>query len=122
MSQEIENVPQTAGIVDKTTPHRKKPKDRKAKANAEYVETTLRGKTWRVKTACLDDAELLESLLEADEDGNPKAVFAALNKLLGPAGKKRAIEAVRDPKTGIAPFSALTEFFVDLMKSLDPKS
>ncbi|WP_298595160.1 hypothetical protein [uncultured Rothia sp.] len=95
--------------------------DKKAAGGAPVVKVKLRGKTWRVDPAALDDAELMEQLLAIDE-GNPKGMFAAVESLLGAEAKKDVFDTLRDPETGRVTMTLFTGFFTDLMNALNPNS
>lgn len=95
--------------------------DKKAAGGALVVKVKLRGKTWQVDPAALDDAELMEQLLAMDE-GNPKGMFSAVESLLGAEAKQDVFDTLRDPETGRVPMTLFTGFFTDMMNALNPNS
>lgn len=98
-----------------------KPQDhRHKKSDSTIAEVELRGKTWTVDTDTLDDADLMEEIVGL-QDGNPRAVFTVTKAILGEEQVKELKEVLRD-EAGKVPFSAYSEFFLDLMEELNPNS
>lgn len=98
-----------------------KPQDhRPKKSDSTIAEVELRGKTWTVDTDTLDDADLMEEIVGL-QDGNPRAIFTVTKAILGEEQVKELKEVIRD-ETGKVPFSAYSEFFLDLMEELNPNS
>ena len=98
-----------------------KPQDhRPKKSDSTIAEVELRGKIWVVDTETLDDADLMEEIIGL-QDGNPRAVFTVTKAILGEEQVKELKEVLRD-ENGKVPFSAYSEFFLDLMEELNPNS
>lgn len=100
----------------------KKPADRKPKAEdgPESLTATVAGQEYEVSAEALDDFELLDDLARLD-DGDVSRAASVLRRLLGD-DMKRAMDSIRDKKTGRVTIAAATDFVMDLMKELDPNS
>lgn len=108
------------GIVDQTPKAGKAPSDFKKKADT-HMKVHLRGRSWTIDPESIDDAEVMEMLVDAESGGNIKGIFVVLERLLGKKGKKEAYEVLRDKSTGRVKFSDLNQFFLDLMGAVNPK-
>lgn len=87
----------------------------------EKVKVELRGHTWKVNRAALDDVEIMEQLV-ALETGNPRAIFSVMNATLGAGQVQKVKKLLADPETGITKFSDYSEFFQDLLEKINPNS
>ncbi len=75
------------------------------------------GFTVQVDEAVADDAELLDSMVEADE-GNPIAVSKLCTKLLAPAEKKKLYNHLRDETTKRVPVAKVVLAVVEIIQGL----
>lgn len=87
----------------------------------EKVKVELRGHTWKVNRAALDDVEIMEQLV-ALETGNPRAIFSVMNATLGAGQVQKVKKLLADPETGITKFSDYSKFFQDLLEKINPNS
>lgn len=87
----------------------------------EKVKVELRGHTWKVNRAALDDVEIMEQLV-ALETGNPRAIFSVMNATLGAGQVQKVKKLLADHETGITKFSDYSEFFQDLLEKISPNS
>ena len=67
------------------------------------VGTTSTGFQYEITDEAMNDAELLDALIEADE-GNATSMMKAMSKLLGAEQKKRLYEHLRN-KSGRVPLT-----------------
>ena len=75
------------------------------------------GFTVQVDEAVADDAELLDSMVEADE-GNPIAVSKLCTKLLAPPEKKKLYNHLRDEATKRVPVGKVVLAVVEIIQGL----
>ncbi len=80
---------------------------------------TKSGFTIDVDENVIDDAELLDMLVELDEE-NFTVFPTILKKLLGADGKKKLYDHIRN-EAGRVPYTALTAEINDIMQGLNSK-
>lgn len=80
----------------------------------EPMIVDVRGETWLIERAVLDDWELLEDL---GSEGGAAAPSAA-RRMLGDEQYKKVKELIRDAKTGRVKASEMGAFLVELMEAL----
>lgn len=80
---------------------------------------TTSGFSIEIDEAVLDDAELLEMLIEIDEE-NFASFATVLKKLLGEDGKKKLYDHVRNEE-GRVPYGALSAELNDIIQGLNSK-
>lgn len=97
-----------------------RPQDHKRKGEKDLRRVKLRGITWVIDVDAMDDADLMEDLVES-ENGNPKAMYTVIDAIVTNGGVKAVKDALRD-ENGKVKFSAYSKFFMELMESLNPSS
>lgn len=84
----------------------KQPQDRKPKTVGQ-VEVEFEGQTYVIEEEALDDVELLDLLMAADED--PRAALAAAQRIVGTEQWSRMVDSIRT-ETGRIPLTKTVEF------------
>ena len=97
-----------------------RPQDHKRKGEKDLRRVKLRGITWVIDVDAMDDADLMEDLVES-ENGNPKAMYTVIDVIVTNGGVKAVKDALRD-ENGKVKFSAYSKFFMELMERLNPSS
>lgn len=82
--------------------------------------TTRSGYAFELAENTMDNMELVELMAEIQNDGNPVALAAAVKMMLGAEQQKALYNHVR-AEDGRVPVTAISEAFVDIVKTLkDP--
>lgn len=97
-----------------------RPQDHKRKGKKDLRRVKLRGITWEIDVDAMDDADLMEDLVES-ENGTPKAMYTVIDAIVTNGGVKAVKDALRD-ENGKVKFSAYSKFFMELMERLNPSS
>ena len=82
--------------------------------------TTPSGFTAEIDQTAVDDIELLEDLSRIDQ-GDLLAVSSGLRRLLGEKQKKALYDFCRDPKTGRASLTKVSQVMMELFTSEELK-
>lgn len=82
--------------------------------------TTPSGFTAEIDQTAVDDIELLEDLSRLDQ-GDLLAVSSALKRLLGEKQKKALYDFCRDPETGRASLTKVSQVMMELFTSEELK-
>jgi hypothetical protein len=87
----------------------------------EYITvTTPSGFTAEIDQTAVDDIELVEDLSRLDQ-GDLLAVSSALKRLLGEKQKKALYDFCRDPETGRASLTKVSQVMMELFTSEELK-
>lgn len=95
----------------------KKPQDRKPAADAP-IKVEVRGTTFTIDRAALDDFELLDDLARV-EDGAGQRLPSLLRRLLG-GDYGRALDLIRDEDTGRVSLETGAELVQEIFEAVDP--
>lgn len=94
----------------------------KAEQAKDFVTVEVRGEKWNVGKEVLDDFELLDDLNALDQRDDATRMPSVLRRFLGDAQFVKAMDLLRDKKTGRVTVEAGSEFVWDLMGALNPNS